>query len=40
MQSAVYTIHVVATQPLQMVTIDPANRLPDSNRENNVWKNK
>jgi hypothetical protein len=37
-QSAVYNIHLKTTQPIQSVTIDPANMLPDSNRENNVWK--
>jgi hypothetical protein len=38
MQSAVHTLHLQTTQPLQSVTIDPASMLPDSNRENNSWK--
>ncbi len=38
MQSEVHTIHLQTTQPLQSVTIDPANMLPDSNRGNNSWK--
>ncbi len=38
MQSAVHTIHLQTTQPLQSVTIDPASLLPDSNRGNNSWK--
>ncbi len=38
MQSAKHTIHFTTTQPLQSVTIDPAAMLPDSNRENNFWK--
>ena len=38
MQSAVHTIHLQTTQPLQSVTIDPAAMLPDSNRGNNSWK--
>ena len=37
MQSAIHTIHLTTTQPLQSVTIDPAAMLPDSNRENNFW---
>lgn len=38
LQSAYHTIHLQTTQPVQSVTIDPTNQLPDSNRENNVWK--
>jgi len=38
MQSAVHTIHLPTTQPLQSVTIDPVAMLPDSNRGNNSWK--
>ena len=38
MQSAMHTIHLQTTQPLQSVIIDPAAMLPDSNRENNSWK--
>jgi hypothetical protein len=38
MQSSVHTIHLPTTQPVQSVIIDPENKLPDSNRENNVWK--
>ena len=38
MQSAVHTIHLSTTQPLQSVTIDPVAMLPDSNRGNNSWK--
>ncbi|KAA9042017.1 M1 family metallopeptidase [Ginsengibacter hankyongi] len=38
LQSAVHTIHLPTTQPLQSVTIDPAAMLPDSNRGNNSWE--
>jgi hypothetical protein len=38
MQSSVHTFHLETTQPIQSVTIDPTNMLPDSNKENNVWK--
>jgi hypothetical protein len=38
MQSSTHTIHIKTTQPLQSVTIDPANMLPDNNRKNNLWK--
>ena len=38
MQSDVHKIHLQTTQPVQSVVIDPENKLPDSNRTNNVWK--
>jgi hypothetical protein len=38
MQGSVHSIHLPTTQPVQSVIIDPGNKLPDSNRENNVWK--
>lgn len=38
MQGAVHTLHVATTQAIQSVIIDPGNKLPDSNRSNNVWK--
>ena len=38
MQSDVHKIHMQITQPVQSVIIDPENKLPDSNRKNNVWK--
>ena len=38
LQSSTHTIHLETTQPLQSVTIDPAEILPDSNRGNNKWK--
>ena len=38
MQGSVHSIHLPTTQPVQSVIIDPENKLPDSNRENNVWK--
>ncbi|MFZ1799181.1 MAG: M1 family metallopeptidase [Chitinophagaceae bacterium] len=38
MQGAQHTIHVATTQAIQSVVIDPGNKLPDSNRSNNVWK--
>ena len=38
MQSNVHSVHLPTTQPVQSVIIDPENKLPDSNRENNVWK--
>src|SRR5690348_4069954 len=38
LQSAVYTIQLQTTQPVQSVIIDPKNLLPDMDRRNNVWK--
>ncbi|MET4080336.1 hypothetical protein ABIB40_000276 [Pedobacter sp. UYP30] len=38
MQSSVQTIHLATTQSIQSVTVDPNQKLPDSNRKNNVWK--
>ncbi len=38
MQSDVHKIHLTTTQPVQSIIIDPENKLPDSNRMNNVWK--
>jgi hypothetical protein len=38
LQSDVHKIHLQTTQPLRSVIIDPENKLPDSNRKNNVWK--
>jgi hypothetical protein len=38
MQSDVHKIHLQTTQPVQSLIIDPENKLPDSNRMNNVWK--
>ncbi|MDQ2753600.1 MAG: M1 family metallopeptidase, partial [Bacteroidota bacterium] len=38
MQSNEHTIHVKTTQAILSVTIDPENKLPDSNRSNNIWK--
>jgi len=36
MQTAIHTIHVITTQKIQSVTIDPDALLPDSNRKNNT----
>ncbi|MGN6530655.1 MAG: M1 family metallopeptidase [Ginsengibacter sp.] len=38
MQSDTHKIHLPITQPVESVIIDPENKLPDSNRMNNVWK--
>ena len=38
LQGSTNTIHVETNKPLQSVTIDPQNLLPDSNRKNNEWK--
>ena len=38
MQSNQHTIHLQTTKTLQSVIIDPKALLPDSNRDNNVWK--
>ena len=38
LQSDVHSIHVQTDQQLSSVIIDPKNLLPDSNRENNIWK--
>ncbi|HEX7757531.1 MAG TPA: M1 family metallopeptidase [Niabella sp.] len=37
-QGAKRTIQVKTTSPVISVIIDPGHQLPDSNRENNVWK--
>jgi hypothetical protein len=37
LQSGLHTIHVATSKPVQSVTIDPQNLLPDSNRKNNTW---
>ena len=38
LQTDVNKIHFQTTQPVQSVVIDPENKLPDSNKKNNVWK--
>lgn len=38
LQSNTHTIHLQTTQPIKSIIIDPENKLPDSNRQNNVWK--
>jgi Peptidase family M1 domain len=38
LQSNEHTIHVQTRQAIESVIIDPENKLPDSNRSNNVWK--
>lgn len=38
LQNDVHKIHLQTTQPVQSVIIDPENKLPDSDRKNNVWK--
>ena len=38
MQGAQHIIHVTTTQRVQSVIIDPGNKLPDSNRSNNIWR--
>jgi len=38
LQNDTQTIHVDSNKPIQSVTIDPKNLLPDSNRKNNTWK--
>ncbi len=38
MQSNTHIIHLKTTQSIQSVIIDSENKLPDSNRNNNVWK--
>ena len=38
LQTDVNKIHFQTTQPVQSVIIDPENKLPDSNKKNNVWK--
>ena len=37
LQGNTHTIHLQTTQPVQSVVIDPDNKLPDSNRKNNIW---
>jgi hypothetical protein len=37
-QGDTHTIHLQTSQPVESVVIDPKNLLPDSNRDNNVWK--
>ena len=38
LQSGEHKITLASTQKIKSVVIDPKNALPDSNRENNVWK--
>jgi aminopeptidase N len=38
MQGDTHIIHLPTTQPLKSVAIDPDDKLPDSNRQNNIWK--
>lgn len=38
LQGNTHIIHLETTEALKSVTIDPENKLPDSNRKNNVWK--
>ncbi|HVZ57754.1 MAG TPA: M1 family metallopeptidase [Chitinophagaceae bacterium] len=38
LQGNTHTILLETRQPVQSVTIDPENQLPDSNRANNTWK--
>lgn len=38
LQSAKRTIHLPTAKEISSVIIDPENKLPDSNRENNIWK--
>jgi hypothetical protein len=38
LQGNTHLIHVDTNKQVESVTIDPKNRLPDSNRKNNVWK--
>jgi hypothetical protein len=38
LQSGTHSIHLPTTEPVQSVIIDPENKLPDSNRSNNKWR--
>jgi hypothetical protein len=38
LQGNTHTLHLQMPREIQSVTIDPQNLLPDSDRENNVWK--
>ncbi len=38
LQGDTNVIHVDTNKPIESVTIDPKNLLPDSNRKNNTWK--
>lgn len=38
LQGDTHTLHLQIPREIQSVTIDPQNLLPDSNRENNIWK--
>ncbi len=38
LQGDTHIVHLQTTQAVKSVTIDPENKLPDSNRKNNVWK--
>jgi hypothetical protein len=37
LQGNTHVIHLQTTQPVQSVAADPDDKLPDSNRKNNVW---
>jgi hypothetical protein len=38
LQGAVHTLQIATNQAVKSVILDPENKLPDSNRQNNVWK--
>ena len=40
MQSDVHTVHLQSTQSIQSLTLDPEQKLPDSDRKNNIWHDK
>lgn len=40
MQGAEHMIHVPTKMVFLSVIIDPDNKVPDSNRESNIWKGK
>lgn len=38
LQGNTHVVHLEITQPVQSVVLDPDNKLPDSNRKNNEWR--
>ncbi len=40
LQGSVQTIPLVGRRPITTIILDPAKKLPDNNRQNNIWKSK
>ncbi|MCZ2458333.1 MAG: M1 family metallopeptidase [Chitinophagales bacterium] len=38
LQGSTHYLHLTTTQAIRSITLDPDNKLPDSNRQNNIWE--